>query len=454
MAIFRRFSHPGFVIFCILIFNFFNGVEIEAIQGAQNGLPPVVIPPQGSPLGPPNGGVLPIVVPIFTLECPDPNPEGVDRFFGRAVTGGADLNNDQKNEIGVGSLLWNKFYLFSGNDGSSLGDVQGETSDEFFGYSVDFLGDIDGDGVSDFIVGAPLYGEREGRIYVFSGAIDNDPFNLIYSISGEEPNFTFGSMVRGVGDIDGDNISDFIVVAPFDNVFPTPFENTAKLYAFSGATGDQLYRIEFETLGYFGLAIDQLGDVNQDGLSDFVVGIPYGTDERGRVLVINGNNGGTLFEQTGGIGEFFGISVSFVGDLNQDNISDYMAGAPVASNDRGVVSVFSGLSGSVLFTFEGENEGDYLGYGLASTMDRNRDGVRELLIGASGYDSGALEDVGRVYVVSGKTGRYLSTDTGQDEFDVFGSYISDLGDINGDGLGNFIIGSPYTNSDLGLAFVY
>ena len=102
--------------------------------------------------------------------------------------------------------------VFSGVDGSVLYTFEGDSTDERFGSSVSGAGDVNGDGVADLIVGAPFdrdNGVFSGNVRVFSG-VDG---SIIYSFDGDAAFEQFGQSVSGVGDVNGDGVADFLVSA-------------------------------------------------------------------------------------------------------------------------------------------------------------------------------------------------------------------------------------------------
>jgi len=109
---------------------------------------------------------------------------------------------------------------------------------ESFGSSVSGVGDVNGDGVADLIVGAPFSdnnGLGSGSARVFSGADGSILYNFFGDSSGDE----FGTSVSGAGDVNGDGFADLIVGAPFgdgNNGF-----DTGGVRVFSGADGSILY---------------------------------------------------------------------------------------------------------------------------------------------------------------------------------------------------------------------
>src|SRR6185369_7553369 len=107
-----------------------------------------------------------------------------------------------------------------------------------FGQAVESAGDVNGDGYSDVIVGAPYFGGDQGRAYVFLGSPSGLSPTQAWTMDGAQPTSHFGSGVAGVGDVDGDGFDDVVVGAMGDSL-RDPVGGTAQLYRGS-PTGPRL----------------------------------------------------------------------------------------------------------------------------------------------------------------------------------------------------------------------
>ncbi|WP_137680178.1 beta strand repeat-containing protein [Aurantiacibacter suaedae] len=397
--------------------------------------------------------------------------------------------------------------------------IVGSNTGDNAGYSVSSAGDVNGDGLIDMIVSAPSAdgpGINPGKAYVVYGRTGGAPIDLsALSVAGNTLGFQIvgsgagdfaGYSVSSAGDVNGDGLADLIVGSGFVNT-ASGVNNTGKAYVVYGrsdgasvdlsalsASGNTL---GFQIVGsaisdYAGNAVSAAGDVNGDGLADLIVGAPNvdgaGGDDVGKAYVVYGRTGGAPvdlsaltasgntqgFEIIGSSADDqAGYSVSSAGDVNGDGLADLIVGAPnadgVGGDSIGKAYVVYGRTGGApvdlsALTVEGNTLGfeiigssgsDLVGASVSSAGDVNGDGLADLVIG--GYSAGGAggEDVGKAYVVYGRTGSApvnlsalsASDNTqgfqivGSTAFDDAGYSVSSAGDINGDGLADMIIGA-------------
>jgi hypothetical protein len=230
---------------------------------------------------------------------------------------------------------------------TTIASVSGENQDDLFGWNVSGAGDINFDGYSDFIVGAPGYDNERGRAYIFlgspsfSGNFTADSANI--TINGSAQGDRFGWAVTGGGDVNFDGFDDIIIGAPGNN------SDTGSIYIIYGNdpmpdfinSSDSDVTIVGESAGdNFGSSVSIAGDVNNDGYDDVIVGSPEKASKRGEVYVFHGSDpipplltvasaNLTLFGENPQ--DRFGHSVSGAGDVNNDNFDDVIIGAPGAN---------------------------------------------------------------------------------------------------------------------------
>jgi hypothetical protein len=164
-----------------------------------------------------------------------------------------------------------------------------------FGYDVANAGDVNGDGVSDLLVGSP--GDAGGRAYLYPGSLARDVPEPRDSRALLPDAFagSFGRSVQGIGDVDKDGFGD-VLVGAFQSFNGQVNEGAVYLYRGSELGGHPLHWWKFEsnvTEAFFGYALARAGDVNQDGWPDFAVGAPYDAPG-GKVYLFLGGGGGPL----------------------------------------------------------------------------------------------------------------------------------------------------------------
>ena len=486
----------------------------------------------------------------------DINGDGIDDFIvGAYRTHPSGLSDAGEAYVifgKLGSASWMDVDLRTsgGNfiSGTTGFKVKGSAAGDLLGRSVSSLGDINGDGIDDFIVGAygadPNNLDRAGEAYVIFGkgagstwsdidlrSLDGNFISGItgFKIQGETGSWLGGS-VSSLGDINGDGIDDFIVGARYAD--PNGLSNAGEAYVIfgkgagstwsdidlrsldgnfiSGITGFKIQGgAEDDLLGY---SVSNLGDINGDDIADFIVGAydtaPNNLDRAGEAYVIFGKGSGstwidldlrasggnfisgvTGFKIKGGAaGDWLGNSVSNLCDINGDGIDDLIVGAypadPNGLGNAGEAYVIFGkgagstwsdidlrsapdsnfITGTTGFKIQGSAVGDNLGVSVSGLGDVNGDGINDFIIGINGADPNGLSTAGEAIVIFGKDsgstwsdidlrltqGNFVSGTTGfkikgGDADDTLGRSVSNLGDINGDGIDDFIIGGAYAS---------
>ncbi len=293
---------------------------------------------------------------------------------------------------------------------------------EEWATSVAYIGDVDWDGYSEIVIGAPMYdgGQLdEGRAVAFFGSRIGPNLLPFWRREGDLAGAHFGQAVAGAGDLNGDGYSDVVVGAPDyagqGRAFVW-FSTGSGLGASSGGSATADLTLSTTNAGsLLGRAVGSAGDVNADGIGDLVVGAP-GERGVGNARVFYGVSPGgpsatASWTVTGTAASELGYAVS-AGDVNGDGYSDLLVGAPGYSNGQaqeGIGLLFTGAPGglgplgsidSADWRLEENNATARLGAAVSSGADTNADGLSEMLFGAPGFDS-PLTDAGRVVLVHG-----------------------------------------------------
>ncbi len=330
-------------------------------------------------------------------------------MFGTGVSYLSDLDGDAVVDILIGApqtltTLLGYLQVFSGKTGQLVHTVQGWRAYEQLGAYVANLGDVNADGVPDFAGGAPAFiGEivvTVGTVLVCSGADGS----IIYDFRGDDRG-GFGYYMRNAGDVDKDGVSDIIAGAPFDS---TTQIRSGMAVVYSGKDGSVIHKLYGDhPYAHFGVSNDGLGDLDLDGYHDFVVGA-YASNFAGPVFgsawVYSGKDGTVLYGVHGDSSvEDFGFALSSLRDINGDGFKDLVVGARfdnAAAPGAGTAHVFSGPTGNKLYEAWGSSTGDQLGKSMKYTADVNKDGFNDFVVGAyKSSENGA--DAGKTVVFAG-----------------------------------------------------
>lgn len=349
----------------------------------------------------------------------------------------------------------------SGADGAELYRIYGLTTREGFGISLDGTGDLNGDGVTDLVVGVVgemAHGFQSGAIRTFDGTTGA----FLAEYRGDSDFWFQGISVACAGDVDGDGTADLITGAYRAPVVGTD-AGLARVY--SGANGTILHEVLGDAaFDLFGQAVTDCGDLNGDGFDEFGVAAPFhdaaGSDA-GQVKIFDGQTGAVLYEWLGNDpGGSFGYALETVGDADADGIPDIAVGAnfndTVNGGETGEVFLFSGATGTLIWSAVGDAPGDRLGESVNAAGDFNADGFDDLLIGAPESDTYATRG-GLAQVRSGLDGSVLLELPGSGIDDLFGTFVSGNADFDGDGTLDMVVGAPWEDfpgSLGGSAYVY
>ncbi len=441
------------------------------------------------------------------VEAPDPQPGG--RWGERTAVAG-DINGDGVTDffvgdpnldIGAGANV-GRVYLMSGKDRSVLYRIDSPQpqADAKFGFGTTVLGDVSGDGAPDLLVGTDSQdvGNHvdQGRAWVFSGADGS----LLHPLDNPFPqgDSRFGSRTGRAGDVTGDGVPDAIVGASSNDIpagcgaqSPTPqgcHENQGQAFIFDGATGGLVRTLNLPPQDQplcgascsFGLSVQGPGDTDGDGVPDQLVDASGYQGAQGRMYVFSGRTGEllqTVDNPAPQPGAFFGfqdVAPLSPGDLNGDGRADlygngFLQNGP-AGPGQGRAWVFDGTTGGVLDELQDPTptQGGQFAFSATRT-DYNRDRTPDIYVGQTPHMLPVREDDnGGSYVYDGRTRRLLKalelpeSMRQQGSPDNIGPNLgwttAAPGDLNGDGLPDYVAGAPFTdvgeNKDQGRLVIF
>jgi hypothetical protein len=382
-----------------------------------------------------------------------------------AVTMIGDSDGDGINEIGVfgygtgdGKL---HSWIFEGNSAAAMNHIVGGLGD-YSGLTAAGIGDIDGDGTDEYIIGAPHFDDGAtdvGSVSIVGSAVAGPTFGEVGASADDKT----GLSVTGLGDLNNDGYADF--------AYSLPGGETVRLF-FGAGTDGLLMSSDFTFTGptNFGVEVSMAGDHDQDGFGDILIGSP----NENAAYIYSGHDPSfvQLAKITGaGIGtgdEAFGNAVLGGFDLDADGIGDFV----IAGGDNAyIVYGKAGLVGDVsVNTLMNGTEGFMINGDMADIVngavagDFNADGYDDLVLVSSHHDGTQyINDIFVIYggtdLGSGGTVNLSMLDDSNvdssnyafqmiwDRSDINGENleVSSAGDIDGDGFDDLLVASPDSN---------
>ncbi len=308
--------------------------------------------------------------------------------------------------------------------------MTGEKKGDLFGY-VKGVGDVNGDGYADFMVGSPE--TKYCKLYLGGPKFD----------TAAAARFAFSNF-ECIGDINGDGFDDILLSkGTLDDMFA--YSQIEAYVLYGGKQIDTNLTLVFKhtyPLPSGGARLGRIGDVNNDGYDDFAIGIPIESDAIGRVYVYFGgpnlNTNPALILAGTRTNSAFGNAICGIGDVNGDGFDEFAIGDPAlqSTSKTGQVDIYFGgttidstpkhiLSGRQLFGIDISNAGDV-----------NRDARREFLVVSPGE--------ARVRLFTGSDSIMSFRCTAGE------GWIGKGGDINGDGFDDFLIGDQMYSDSSGV----
>lgn len=355
----------------------------------------------------------------LAAEAPEPTlirvgfPNDQEGEYPLTLGSVGDMDGDGVADLVVGfrGAGYPMLALIEGRNGRTIRTapwpVEGDSVTASEVMAVEGIADVDGDGVPDLAVGAwsRHYGRVDGaRVYVVSGRTGA----LLRRLTAPQPAAYdyFGSALALLDDITGDGVQEVGIGSMNGGA-------GGRAYVYDGRTWEVVYTWDAPATvpgpglgGRFGEAVSAIGDVDADGVGDVGVGASYDRDGRGTVSVYSGKTGGLIYRVESPAADQwggFGQEVSGVGDLDGDGVPDFAVGAPYfGDRDTGRAYIFSGRSGAPVLTIPppGYRQNGWFGMGVVPVSPLVGDGGPALLISAPGGE-------GLWYVVDAKTGEVL-----------------------------------------------
>jgi hypothetical protein len=418
-----------------------------------------------------------------------PNQEDFSLFqngteLGTAVSSAGDLNDDGYDDAIVGAIRYTDnvdkegaVFLFLGSQqglSNSPVWVQGGGQDSSeFGCAINNIGDINGDLVSDILVGACRYNttlKQAGKIFVYFGGSDITAKSMAdWNFEGDQKESSFGSAVSPAGDLNKDNFADFIVGAKYyDTEGKT---NNGKAFVFFGGKKEDIsispdwIATGIDSYSLFGYSVSSAGDVDGNGYPDIIVGSPGLTNFGYAYVFLNSISGlediPSITITNSQPGAKFGSSVAGIGDVNHDGFDDVLIGSPSAKNESeevvGCVYLYLGSGGATSSDYQdydwmhcGDQVGGLFGATVAAAGNMNNDpeNLADFLVGMPNF-SMSNEQRGAIFLFFGSSSNpsgvddYYEYTYGKQSSTGFGSALSSTGDVNNDSVPDVIVGAPF-----------
>jgi hypothetical protein len=381
----------------------------------------------------------------FVIEGP-PVGGGGPNALGNDVASAGDIDADGFDDIVVSAAGLAAAYVVFGKASSAPVQLSalevgagfvvngGAAADGLYSSALSGAGDLNGDGFDDFAFGIPGTGGAAGVVSVIFGGEAlrsltsitlGDPLPVPGAvISHASASSAFGAAVSSAGDVNADGFDDLLIGAPGDFTGGSAFVLFGRADFATLSVGDlSLQGGGFEISGDadsidLGYSVAGGGDVDGDGRGDILLGAPSANGNLGEGYVVFGKLDATLVSIgniEAGLGGFLlqapaccgrgGDPVSMVDDVDGDGLSDLLLGHVQANRffvAHGRAETAAVPLEGAGFQVQGDAIGEAMGFSLGGGGDVNGDGLGDVLVGGS-FEISA-EEQGGAYLVFGKAG--------------------------------------------------
>jgi len=241
--------------------------------------------------------------------------------------------------------------------------------------------DLDGDGIDEYLVGAPVSFVAQGSQLAYVQVYDASGIPLA-TINAPTVNTRFGAAIGALGDLDGDGIGEFLVGAPFTS------SGSGAAYLYSGATQTLMATFAGGTGDLMGTQVGSAGYVDNDSVPDFYISSPNYTPTSGLVAVYSGATLAPIYQAQGSntVFQYFGNAVAGGGDVNGDGHDDLIVGEATSTN---LATIFSGANGAVLSTIPRDASNDSAEVTSTALADVDGNGIADAIVGQGGAGIGS-----------------------------------------------------------------